>query len=384
MSETEEEDDSERTIFRLPNAAYVAPVPGDGIVHLLRPQPHGATPPVRLGTGKLTIGRADTCELVVTGTDVSRRHCQIDLVGGEMLAGGEVQVTDLGSTNGTFVDGLRINGPSVLSPGARLTVGGHHFIYQRRSRKEFEETEALERELQRANQYVLATLPLPQREGPVRVEWFYLPSTRLGGDAFGYRHLGQGVHAGYILDVAGHGVDAALHSVAVANLLRHDGVLGVDLREPSAVMQRLNSSFPMETSGGLFFTCWYWVYDSATRALRFCSGGHHASYLVDSGRRGTVPLAAPNPAIGLLDNITFRSESATIPPGSTLYLFSDGVFEIEDQEGRRWSIADFLPKLTWSPVQGMTEPQRLYEIIRGAAGPGPLEDDFSLVALHFP
>jgi serine phosphatase RsbU (regulator of sigma subunit) len=272
----------------------------------------------------------------------------------------------------------------VLSPGARLTVGSHHFLYERRGKRELEAAEALERELQRANQYVLATLPLPLREGPVLAEWYYLPSTSLGGDAFGYRDLGGGVLAGYILDVAGHGVDAALHSISVANLLRHDGLLGVDLRDPPEVMQRLNANFQMEDSGGLFFTCWYWVYDSATRRMEYCSAGHHASYLLAADRRTPVPLLSRNPAVGLLGDITFRSETAVIPPGAALYLFSDGVYEIEDNAGQRWTLDSFLPKLTLPAVEGMTEPQRLYEIVRDASRPGPLEDDFSLVTLVFP
>jgi serine phosphatase RsbU (regulator of sigma subunit) len=271
-----------------------------------------------------------------------------------------------------------------LTPGSRISVGGHQLLYERRSRRELDEAEALERELHRANQYVLAILPLPLREGPVQAEWYYLPCTSLGGDAFGYRDLGGGMYAGYILDVAGHGVGAAMHSVSVANVLRQDGMLGADLRDPAAVMTRLNESFPMETHDGLFFTAWYWVYDLGRRVLTYCSAGHHAGYVKGLGAREAKPLQARNPAIGFMPGVRFRSERVDIAQGSTLYLFSDGVFEIEDAAQRRWAIEDFVAILGEPPRAGVTEPQRIFERVREASRPGPLDDDFSLVAIRFP
>jgi serine phosphatase RsbU (regulator of sigma subunit) len=80
----------------------------------------------------------------------------------------------------------------------------------------------------------------------------------------------------------------------------------------------------------------------------------------------------------------FKSEQVDLLPGSTLYLFSDGVFEIEDKAQRRWAIEDFVAMIGERRQTGVTEPQRLYDRVREMARPGPLEDDFSLVALSFP
>ena len=45
------------------------------------------------------------------------RHCEVEVRGGELL------VTDLQSTNGTFIDGQRIEGPTILPPNSELTLG---------------------------------------------------------------------------------------------------------------------------------------------------------------------------------------------------------------------------------------------------------------------
>ena len=55
-------------------------------------------------TGELIIGR-ENADLTVDDAEVSRRHVAV------RLEGGEVEVEDLGSANGTFVDGSRIDGP---------------------------------------------------------------------------------------------------------------------------------------------------------------------------------------------------------------------------------------------------------------------------------
>ncbi|MFD0575698.1 FHA domain-containing protein [Dactylosporangium darangshiense] len=49
---------------------------------------------------------------------VSRRHARLQVLGDRLL------VTDLGSRNGTFVDGRRISAPTVLAPGAEVRVAG--------------------------------------------------------------------------------------------------------------------------------------------------------------------------------------------------------------------------------------------------------------------
>lgn len=380
----DDDDDIERTLFRRPNPLMPTTDPGEKLVHVLVPQPTGSAPPLRIVAGTMTIGRTAGADLMLPGSDVSRRHCQIDLVGVEVIAGGEVLVTDLGSTNGTFVDGSRVAGTVALSPGARLSIGGHHLLYERRARRELDEAEALERELRRANQHVLAILPLPIREGPVRAEWYYVPSIGLGGDAFGYRVLGDGNFVGYLLDVSGQGAAAAMHSVTVANVLRQEGLLGVDFHDPAAVMTRLNDSFPMRQHDGLTFSAWYWVYNGASRMLTYCAAGIHPAWLADRAAGNVVPLPSDNPAVGRLPEQRYAASRAFMPPGSSLYLFSDGAFEIEDTAGARWTIDDLVAVVRQRPADGVTEAQRIYNAVRGAARPGPLDDDFSLIVLTFP
>jgi hypothetical protein len=71
---------------------------------------------VAIGRAPIVIGRLPECTVVLADTNISRRHAQVT------LEGGDVVVTDLGSTNGTFVNGRRI-ARAVVKPGDEVLVG---------------------------------------------------------------------------------------------------------------------------------------------------------------------------------------------------------------------------------------------------------------------
>lgn len=74
-------------------------------------------PPLRLATGMVSIGRHPDCELNLRMDDVSRRHAEV------RFEGGRYHLQDLGSTNGTYVNGNRVDGSRALSPGDLIEIG---------------------------------------------------------------------------------------------------------------------------------------------------------------------------------------------------------------------------------------------------------------------
>src|SRR5215218_8217933 len=77
----------------------------------------------RLLPGTLkTLGRAPRADFVVDAALVSRVHCRFNL-----NEGNELELEDLGSTNGTFVNGLKV-GKAMLTDGDKLTIGRVHFV----------------------------------------------------------------------------------------------------------------------------------------------------------------------------------------------------------------------------------------------------------------
>ncbi len=375
------EDEFERTMIvrekRTPETA--AP---EVIGHYLVVGKDGGTGPertrVEIGATPLTIGRDARQALPLQDTEVSRLHARVSLINGDAVA------EDLGSTNGTFLDGQRLTAPAVLSEGQVLRIGSHLLQYERRSRRDVERASELERELQKASNYVLSLLPARLDAGPIRTEWRFEPSTQLGGDAFGYDWLDPRTFVFYLIDVSGHGAGSAMHSVTVLNVLRQRALPNVNFESPADVLASLNNRFQMDSHGGLFFTMWYGVYRLDDRSLTFSSAGHHPAYLIAPDRAASIPLGIPAMMIGAMPDIDYETRHTTVPPGNSVYLFSDGVFEVVTTADTRWSLDDFTPTLLEPALPGVAESDRLYQRVKAVTGPGPLDDDFSLMVLTFP
>ena len=375
----DDEPEYERTIFisRKPRTEAI-PV-SDTLGHYLVVL-EGSVPGRRLeiGSDLLTIGRGVKQTLVVDDPDVSRLHLRVSLVAGDVVA------EDMDSTNGTFVDGKPIKGAVTLKDGSVLRMGGQVLKFERRSRQDVKRTEELNRDIQKATDYVWSLLPAPIGNGQVLAEWRFVPSTQLGGDAFGYYWLDASTFVFYLVDVSGHGVGAAMHSVTVLNVLRQRALPQVDFKNPAEVLSSLNDRFPMDSHNGLYFTMWYGVYNASTRTLAYGSAGHHPAFLVPIERHEAQPLGMPALMIGILPDQAYEVQETAVPPGSRLFLFSDGAYEIVTKDQQRWGLSEFLPLLLEPVVSGQPETERVYRRVRAAAASGPLEDDFSLIAVTFP
>ncbi len=100
---------------------------------------------VAIDSSPFTIGRTDGNALRLPAGEISRTHCQIELHGADML------ITDLDSTNGTEVDGRRIDGPTRLANGAVITLGPFEltFVAPRAAPESENETDATIRQPRR-------------------------------------------------------------------------------------------------------------------------------------------------------------------------------------------------------------------------------------------
>jgi pSer/pThr/pTyr-binding forkhead associated (FHA) protein len=72
---------------------------------------------VLLGDGEVVIGRSSYCSLVLDHDSLSRIHASLRIVGDG------VELSDLGSSNGTLVNGQAINGPTRVTPADEIRLG---------------------------------------------------------------------------------------------------------------------------------------------------------------------------------------------------------------------------------------------------------------------
>jgi pSer/pThr/pTyr-binding forkhead associated (FHA) protein len=104
--------------------------PGDAAAeHVLRIRVVDRFYRISLRSDEIVVGRAPPCELVVTDRAVARRHCRLEMVDGKVV------VHDLMSTNGTFVDGKRVTGPTAVAIGSTIALGRVEIVVERVGRK---------------------------------------------------------------------------------------------------------------------------------------------------------------------------------------------------------------------------------------------------------
>ncbi len=79
---------------------------------------------IALGQQTVSLGRLPDCTVPVNDVNVSRRHAEV------RAAAGAFVVVDLGSTNGTKVNGVRIQGEQLLNDGDIVSVGSTHLRFE--------------------------------------------------------------------------------------------------------------------------------------------------------------------------------------------------------------------------------------------------------------
>lgn len=248
-----------------------------------------------------------------------------------------------------------------------------------------ESQQLLKQELADAAQYVRSLLPQPVT-GCVTASSRFVPSTTLGGDAYGYYWMDEDHFAFYLLDVCGHGVGAALLSISVMNVLRSQTLPNTNFYDPSDVLRSLNESFQMENHNNMFFTIWYGIYNKNDRKITYSSGGHPPAVFFNGKFDGTVKaeeLQTPGLVIGGMSGIQFQKSCVEVKPGSRLYVYSDGVYEITKDDGSMVSLDEFVTLLSQPDTEGQDPLDRIQQYTQKINGPGAYDDDYSIMQIVF-
>lgn len=256
------------------------------------------------------------------------------------------------------------------------------FIMRKKAEEEVQHQHAkLQAELNQAAGYVQSLIP-PPLTGPVSIQHQFIPSNQLGGDVFDYYWLDADHLAIYLLDVAGHGIRSTLLSVSVLNVVRSQSLLDTDFYQPSSVLDGLNEVFQMNEQGDDYFTIWYGVYNCKTQKLKYASGGHPAVLLAPN--QGPIqPLEVRSIPIGMMTGFPYDQYECDVQPGSSLYLFSDGVYEIVQPDGNVWTFEGFTNVVSEYQRRQFDSLEPLFQQIQHIAGNKSFDDDYSLMKISF-
>jgi len=272
----------------------------------------------------------------------------------------------------------------VSPPIAMARIKTHIELY-RQKKALIESQRLLAEEINEAAIYIRSLLP-PPLEGKVNTSWQHIPCSSLGGDAFGYHWIDEDHLGIYLVDVCGHGVGAAILCISAINAIRSQSLTDTDFKSPASVLKGLNDAFPMEEQNNKYFTIWYGVYNKKNHELIFSSAGHPHAILFsgnDINNKKLQTLTSGGLAIGMMPGIEFKETTVPLSNRNKLYVFSDGVYEITQKDGKEMNLTDYTNLMNdhFSHFELLQSDKVLEKITSLKEEAGPFEDDFSIVEL---
>jgi len=200
----------------------------------------------------------------------------------------------------------------------------------------------------------------------LEVAWEFEPCEHTGGDIFNMFQLDDDHWGIYMLDVSGHGVQAAMVTVSVSQFLQPNSghllseksgksATTCELRAPADVLVALDKEFPFDRFNN-FFTITYLIINIKTGELRYSNAGHpHSIVLRENG--ALELLQKGGPAIGVGDfhllsakENRFEEGHPQLNPGDKLFVYTDGIIEYENLDGEFYGTARFYEAL--KAIQG--------------------------------
>ena len=190
---------------------------------------------------------------------------------------------------------------------------------------------SLKNDLEIAREIQKAMLPPGRFRAPgADVVGFSRPANTVGGDFYEILPLGDGRLVVAVGDVAGKGSPAALLMALLLAMMR---TLNDERLEPAELIARLNLQVCRQAPGSRFITLFYAVFDMGTGSLTFVNAGHTPPLLLRN-RGGIDRLHEGGVALGLFDQSTYTAGHTLMQPGDLLAVYSDGITEAENPEGR--------------------------------------------------
>ena len=154
------------------------------------------------------------------------------------------------------------------------------------------------------------------------------PAKEIGGDFYDFFRLDDDRIGLVIADVSGKGVPAALFMAVSNTLLRSIALTKDNSRE---CIEELNRLICRVNVNSMFVTVFYGILNHRTGALDYTNGGHNPAYVL-RGKNGELERLGhfPNLVIGGFEDFSYKSESAQLDPGDSLFLYTDGITEAFD------------------------------------------------------
>lgn len=207
------------------------------------------------------------------------------------------------------------------------------------------------------------------------------PAKEVGGDFYDFFLIDDHSLALVIADVSGKGVPASLFMMR-SMLMIED--LAAQTQSPASILGSLNNRLCDSNESEMFVTVWLGILDLQSGLLRAANAGHEYPILKQPGGEFELLKDRHSFVAGGKKNVLYKEYELQLLPGSTLFLYTDGLPEIRNPENEMFRLERSLEALNENPERTPEEllkdmSGRVREFVQDAE---PF-DDLTMLCLHY-
>lgn len=282
---------------------------------------------------------------------------------------------------------------SGVHTGDELEALAHSFEEMDRNLKQYvrenmaitAEKERLSTELDLARRIQADMLPSTFPPFPDRKEFDVYacmdPAKEVGGDFYDFFLLEGDRLALAIADVSGKGIPAALFMMMVKIMLQNCVLAGLG---PKETMEQVNTLICSNNRENMFVTVWIGILDLNTGVITAVNAGHEYPILKKPGGKYELVKDKHGLAAGAMDSARYREYELQMDPGSSLFVYTDGLPEATNDAEEPMGTDRVLAALNRAPE---AEPEEILKNVQqavdGFVGEAPQFDDLTMMCMVF-
>jgi sigma-B regulation protein RsbU (phosphoserine phosphatase) len=210
----------------------------------------------------------------------------------------------------------------MLSPPAALAIRNAKMA------KDMIEQNKTQREIEIVGEIQKSLLSKNKKE-PFPLAGINIPAKIISGDFYNFSDLGNGKYGFGVADVSGKGIKSSLLMSKASSLY---SFLSKNNFSPANLLIQLNNEICETISRGMFVTMLIGVYDSNTEELLLSNAGHEQPIILDKDNNFSNFTEA-GPPLGIMPKVQYKEFKLSFVQ-STMYIFTDGITEIKNSEGK--------------------------------------------------
>tara|TARA_B100000029_G_scaffold198914_1_gene197248 strand:+ start:7966 stop:9237 length:1272 start_codon:yes stop_codon:yes gene_type:complete len=208
-----------------------------------------------------------------------------------------------------------------------------------------------------------------------------IPAKEVGGDFYDFFLIDRKHLCFVIGDVSDKGVPAALFMALTKSQIKGSSSRR---RTPSDVLIRANNYLCQENDSGMFCTLFYGILNTETGEVQYANAGHTPPYIMDINGKSEPIKTTGDMALGVMEDIVFKTSSMKLNKNSSIYLFTDGVNEAMNDNQEEYSLdrlESFLDSKTNASVNNIINDS--LKNVKLFVGNAPQSDDITVLVVKY-